>query len=432
MSTRLEKEKAKAQQEKFQAVLSNLLKDDDNKYCVDCDAKGPRWASWNLGIFLCIRCAGIHRNLGVHLSKVKSVNLDTWTAEQVSMMMEMGNSRGRAVYEANIPDGYRRPQTDSSLEAFIRAKYEQKKYIAREWVPPKVAIPKELKTDRLLEDEKADKKKRQKQTMIQLSTVPKTKPPESSATSSPKKEPAPITSQATSSSSNDLLGLETPVVNKQNTSGSSNDLLGGLGDLIGAPVSSQTGSTTQTSQPLQSTQQNGETELNLFQDSGSEKPQDKSTKASIMALFGSSSSQQPQQQFGVPGSIAQPYDVYQYEAGGVYMPQQNLGMYGMPQNSMMAPAPNMQYQQQMGMMNMPQQQHGMYNMMGVPPGSQAGYGNQQQMQQMQYQQMQQQMAQMRLGNGNVGVVGAPMGNQGAMNWGAPPNNGQTLSTNLWK
>lgn len=40
MSTRLEKEKSKAQQEKFQAVLSGLLKDDDNKYCVDCDAKG--------------------------------------------------------------------------------------------------------------------------------------------------------------------------------------------------------------------------------------------------------------------------------------------------------------------------------------------------------------------------------------------------------
>ena len=63
---------------------SNLLRDEDNKYCVDCDAKGPRWASWNLGIFLCIRCAGIHRNLGVHISKVKSVNLDTWTPEQVS------------------------------------------------------------------------------------------------------------------------------------------------------------------------------------------------------------------------------------------------------------------------------------------------------------------------------------------------------------
>lgn len=52
----------------------------------------------------------------------------------------MGNSRARAVYEANLPDNFRRPQTDSPLEAFVRAKYEQKKYIAREWVPP--IIPK--------------------------------------------------------------------------------------------------------------------------------------------------------------------------------------------------------------------------------------------------------------------------------------------------
>ena len=50
----------------------------------------------------------------------------------------MGNSRARAVYEANLPDNFRRPQTDSSLEAFVRAKYEQKKYIAREWVPPPI------------------------------------------------------------------------------------------------------------------------------------------------------------------------------------------------------------------------------------------------------------------------------------------------------
>jgi len=46
---------------------------------------GPRWASWNLGVFLCIRCAGIHRNLGVHVSKVKSVNLDSWTPEQLTV-----------------------------------------------------------------------------------------------------------------------------------------------------------------------------------------------------------------------------------------------------------------------------------------------------------------------------------------------------------
>lgn len=57
------------------------------RICVSFFLAGPRWASWNLGIFLCIRCAGIHRNLGVHISKVKSVNLDTWTPEQVVVSM---------------------------------------------------------------------------------------------------------------------------------------------------------------------------------------------------------------------------------------------------------------------------------------------------------------------------------------------------------
>ena len=58
---RAEKEKEKVIQQKVQAILGAMLKEEDNKYCVDCDNKGPRWASWNLGIFLCIRCAGIHR-----------------------------------------------------------------------------------------------------------------------------------------------------------------------------------------------------------------------------------------------------------------------------------------------------------------------------------------------------------------------------------
>jgi len=130
------KEKEKQMQDKLQIILADLLKDDDNKYCVDCDSKGPRWASWTLGIFLCIRCAGIHRNLGVHLSRVKSVNLDSWTPQQVAMMKEIGNSRGRAIYEANLEDNFRRPQTDSALEQFIRAKYEHKRYIAKEWIAP--------------------------------------------------------------------------------------------------------------------------------------------------------------------------------------------------------------------------------------------------------------------------------------------------------
>ncbi|XP_027720325.1 stromal membrane-associated protein 2 isoform X2 [Vombatus ursinus] len=69
--------------DRYQAVLASLLLEEENKFCADCQAKGPRWASWNIGVFICIRCAGIHRNLGVHISRVKSVNLDQWTQEQI-------------------------------------------------------------------------------------------------------------------------------------------------------------------------------------------------------------------------------------------------------------------------------------------------------------------------------------------------------------
>lgn len=131
---------------------------------------GPRWASWNLGVFLCIRCAGIHRNLGVHISRVKSVNLDSWTPEQVVSLQQMGNSRARAVYEAQLPDGFRRPQTDATLESFIRGKYEHKKYVAREWVqppPPKADWDREI-------DEEMEKQKRKKKglSLGTSSTIP--------------------------------------------------------------------------------------------------------------------------------------------------------------------------------------------------------------------------------------------------------------------
>merc|ERR1719435_201620 len=124
-------------QDRLQLLLNRMLQEDDNKYCVDCDSKGPRWVSWNLGIFLCICCAGIHRNLGVHISRVKSVNLDSWTPHQVASMQVMGNSKARAVYEANLPDDFKRPQTDSAVESFVRQKYEKKKFVASEWVATK-------------------------------------------------------------------------------------------------------------------------------------------------------------------------------------------------------------------------------------------------------------------------------------------------------
>lgn len=161
-----EKEKSQKFQEKYQAILSALLKEDDNKYCADCDAKGPRWASWNLGVFVCIRCAGIHRNLGVHISRVKSVNLDQWTAEQIASMQAVGNAKSRSIYECNIPDTFRRSQTDSAMEQFIRSKYESRKWIAKEWTQPTITVSADLK-----EDMDANSKRKSKSGAVNLDSA---------------------------------------------------------------------------------------------------------------------------------------------------------------------------------------------------------------------------------------------------------------------
>ncbi|XP_034080011.1 stromal membrane-associated protein 1-like isoform X3 [Gymnodraco acuticeps] len=132
MTTRSEREKAQKLNEQHQVILSQLLREEANKHCADCEAKGPRWASWNLGVFMCIRCAGIHRNLGVHISRVKSVNLDQWTPEQIQSMVDMSNRRAKLLYEAHLPENFKRPQTDQAVEVFIRDKYERKKYYDKE------------------------------------------------------------------------------------------------------------------------------------------------------------------------------------------------------------------------------------------------------------------------------------------------------------
>lgn len=102
-----------------------------NDICADCKSRNPRWASHNLGIFICVNCASIHRKLGTHITKVKSLTLDAWTKEQVEAMKQNGNIKSNAFYN---PDEARHPpptnmmeaERDSEIEKFIRAKYEFK------------------------------------------------------------------------------------------------------------------------------------------------------------------------------------------------------------------------------------------------------------------------------------------------------------------
>ncbi|XP_041118737.1 arf-GAP with coiled-coil, ANK repeat and PH domain-containing protein 2-like isoform X5 [Polyodon spathula] len=106
-----------------------------NASCCDCGMAEPRWASINLGITLCIECSGIHRSLGVHLSKVRSLTLDSWEPELLKVMCELGNSVINRIYEANLEAlGAKKPQPGDprqEIEAYIRAKYVEKRFVQK-------------------------------------------------------------------------------------------------------------------------------------------------------------------------------------------------------------------------------------------------------------------------------------------------------------
>ncbi len=123
------------------ALMKKYLSRPENRYCADCKRPSPTWASLNLGVFVCIKCSGCHREIGVHITKIKSVELDLWPSKALTDFSKINNEIANAYWEYDLKnyDYQRIRDNEIRLIEFIRDKYEFKR-----WAKPRVPDPMSL------------------------------------------------------------------------------------------------------------------------------------------------------------------------------------------------------------------------------------------------------------------------------------------------
>lgn len=119
-------------------LFSILREDIFNHYCVDCGAKNPDWCSLNLGVLLCIECSGIHRSLGTHISKIRSLTLDStsYTPDIIELLKSIGNARSNAIWDNEFKQGANTDNTrpNPTDNRNVKLNYIQAKYVGRTYV----------------------------------------------------------------------------------------------------------------------------------------------------------------------------------------------------------------------------------------------------------------------------------------------------------
>ena len=103
-------------------LFPKLLTKADNRRCFDCNKANPKWCSWRFGVLICMDCAALHRQMGVHISQVKSCELDEWDYEQLCVFeCSGGNKRAKDFFAKNVSDSSPPTHTHTTTHTHTRS-----------------------------------------------------------------------------------------------------------------------------------------------------------------------------------------------------------------------------------------------------------------------------------------------------------------------
>ncbi|XP_020944577.1 arf-GAP with SH3 domain, ANK repeat and PH domain-containing protein 1 isoform X13 [Sus scrofa] len=109
------------------AIIEDVQRLPGNEVCCDCGSSEPTWLSTNLGILTCIECSGIHREMGVHISRIQSLELDKLGTSELLLAKNVGNNSFNDIMEANLPSPSPKPTPSSDMT--VRKEYITAKYV---------------------------------------------------------------------------------------------------------------------------------------------------------------------------------------------------------------------------------------------------------------------------------------------------------------
>ncbi|XP_008298930.1 arf-GAP with SH3 domain, ANK repeat and PH domain-containing protein 2b [Stegastes partitus] len=123
-------------QELTKAIVGEVKRMSGNDGCCDCGAPSPTWLSTNLGVLICIECSGIHREMGVHYSRIQSLDLDVLGTSELLLAKNVGNANFNDIMEADLSaQDVTKPNPTSDMQMrkdYITAKYTEKRFARRQ------------------------------------------------------------------------------------------------------------------------------------------------------------------------------------------------------------------------------------------------------------------------------------------------------------